>query len=209
MTKATAPVDIVNLALGHLKHKAVTSITPPDEGSKGAAAGAKWYDDILRYTLSKHSWNFAIKRVNIAAETTAPEYEYSYKYELPNDYIRTLNIGENWYDEIDYEDEGGYLLTDEAGPLKLRYIFFQEQVTKFSSPFIIAFSLYLGGAMAYEVTGNATLKDILWKQADQVVQEAKSIDGQNRPPRRVTRSPLLEARQNRGRYRDYRRWGND
>lgn len=209
MPKAAAPIDIVNLALGHLKHKAVNSITPPDSNSKGAEEGAKWYDDIRRYALSKHGWNFAFKRAQLAAAVTAPEYEYLYKYELPNDYIRLASIGDSWCSGIDYEDEDFYLLTNEAGPLKIKYVYDLKEVVKFSPAFTMAFSMYLAGAMAYGVTGNATLKDILWAQADKVVAEAKSIDGQNRPPRRISRSRMLEARQARGRYRDWRSWGDN
>lgn len=207
MAQVAAEVDIANLAGGLLKNKPVVSISPPDEDSKLAKAAAKWYDTIRRAALAEHPWNFALKRASIAAESQAPEFEYLYKYEQPRDYIRLVKAGETWYSELDYEDEDGFILINETGPLRLKYVFDQKDVKKFSGLFVLFFAQLLAAAMSYEVTGNSALGEALNKEAAITLQKAKSVDGQNRPPRRIQRTRTLEARRSRGRFRDWQRWG--
>jgi len=210
MAQVSAPLDMANLALGHLKHKAITSINPPDKDSKGAKAAAKWYDTIRRSALADHPWNFACKRATIAAEADAPIFEWSTKFEQPDDYIRLVKVGEVWWSDFDYEDEDGYILTNEPGPLYLKYIYDQKDLTKWSPKFVLYMSLHYASAMAYEVTGNASLGEGLKKEAEKILQVGQSIDGQNRPPRRIERIGMIAARRGRGgRYRGWERWGDN
>jgi hypothetical protein len=206
MAKPTSKVAIVNLALGHLKVDPVVSIEPPDEDSKEASAGAKWYDQARRHVLEDHPWKFAQKRAELLAETDAPLFEYDAKYQLPQDYIRLNRIGESWYDpEGDYEIEGDYLLCNEESPLKIVYGWDLKDVTKFSPKFITALSFALAAFMSYEITGNAGMASDMWDKYTKMFSTAASVGGQNRPTRRVQRSKLAAARQT-GRRQDWRRW---
>jgi hypothetical protein len=209
MPKPTSKEEIVNLALGHLKIDAITSIDPPDEDSKAAAAGAKWYDQARRTTLEDHPWKFAAKRAQITAEAAAPLFEYAVKYELPNDFIRVNRLGQDWdAPEQDYEIESGYILCDVTSPLDLVYVWDLKDVSKFSPKFITCLSYCLAKFMAYEMTGNASLVAALDDQYIKSLSSAAAVSGQNRPTRRVQRSRLSEARQV-GRRMDWRSWGNN
>lgn len=208
MAKPTSRVSIVNLALSHLKTDAVVSIDPPDSDSKAAAAGAKWYDQARRHTLEDHPWKFASKRVNVVAETAAPLFEYAYKYQVPSDFIRVNSIGESWQDPIeDYEIEGDFILCNEAAPLKLKYVWDLNDATKFSAKFITALSYKLAAFMAYEITGNASAVTVMEDQYTNALTSAASVQGQNRPTRRVERSKLRESRLT-GASRRYNRRGS-
>lgn len=200
MAKPTSKVAIVNLALGHLKVDPVVSIEPPDPDSKEATAGAKWYDQARRHVLEDHPWKFAQKRIQLLAESTAPLFEYSTKYQLPPDYIRLNRLGESWYDpEGDYEIEGDYFLCNIASPLNVVYGWDLKDVTKFSPKFITALSYALAAFMAYEITGNASLVDSMWDKYTKMFSTAAAVGGQNRPTRRVQRSRLVESRTRSGR----------
>lgn len=209
MAKPSAKVDIVNLGLRNLKQDPVTSIDPPDDDSKAAAAGADWYDQARRATLEAHTWNFAQKRANIGAESAGPLFGYSKKYQLPNDYIRLVRIGEDYnFAEDDYEIEDGFFLCDVEAPLRLVYIYDNVTIGKYPALFVTALAYKLAAFMAYELTGNAAVVTAMEAQFDKAITQAKAVDGQNRPPRRVQRSRLREARMLNGRYRDWQRWGD-
>lgn len=210
MAKPTSKTAVVNLALRHLKNDPVTSIEPPDANSKAAAAGAAWYDQARRDTLEAHSWNFATKRAQLTAEVTDPAFEYAKQYELPNDFIRMGRVGLDWDDPItDYEIEENYIICDEESPLDIVYVSDFENVSKFSPKFITAMAFKLAQFMAYELTGNANLVQVMEASFDKEITRAASIDGQNRPTRRIQRSKVRAARQNTARNRDWRRWGAD
>lgn len=210
MAKPTSPTEIVNLALRLLKTDPVLSIDPPDDDSKEAEAGAAWYDQARREVLEDHPWNFASKRASIASDADAPEFEYTARYELPADFIRLNRIGENWDDpEQDYEIEGDYILANVDTPLMLVYVWDIETVSKFSAKFVHALACRLATLMAYELTGNASLVDVMSTEYDKALTSAESVDGQNRPTRRIQRSKLREARGNMARGRNWRTWGPD
>lgn len=209
MAKPTSKVAIVNLALSHLKVDPVVSIDPPDPDSKEAAAGAKWYDQARRHVLEDHPWKFAQKRFSLQAESDAPDFEYSTKYQLPNDYVRLNRIGIDWDNPVlDYDIIGDYIECNEEAPLKGLYNYDLQVVTKFSPKFITALSYALAAMMSYEITGNASMGGDMWDKYEKMFSSAASVSGQNRPTRRVQRSRLREARQS-GLRNNWRTWGEN
>ena len=201
--------DIFNLALRLLKEDAVVSIDPPDADRDAASAGADWYDQVRRDVLEEHPWKFAQKRASILKDSSTPDFEYANQYELPSDFIRVARLGGYWDDpEWDYEIESGFILTDHENPLPLVYIWDITDVTKFSPKFILCVALRLGQLMAFDLTGNATLVEVMGNRYDVELSKATSISGQNRPPRRVQKSRFKQVRQTQGNRSDWRRWGD-
>ena len=196
MAKPQNETGIANLALGLLQNDPVVSISPPDADSKAAAVMAKWYDVCRLEVLEDHPWEFARRRLSVAAESAAPAFEYSAAYELPGDYVRLARIGQNFEDPLeDYEIEGGYLLCNEASPLSLVYIKDFKLVTKMSMKFIMAVATKMASYAAMEITGNSALATRLGDEYMKILTTGASISGQNRPPRRVQRSRFRAARQ--------------
>lgn len=210
MSTPNSKTAIVNLALRHLKIDPVVSIDPPDEDSKAAQAGAAWYDQARRDTLEAHPWKFASRRRNLAADASAPTFEWTKKYELPPDFIRINYIGNDWQNpDMDYDIEDGYILSNRESPLPLVYVYNLSDATKFSPKFIAALSYKLAALMAFEMTGNAQLVGAMEAQFSSALSSAASVSGQNRPTRRVQHSRLASARRAQGRYKDYQRWGDE
>lgn len=210
MAKPTSKTAIANLALRHLKTDPVISIDPPDAGSKEASAAADWYDQARLDTLEAHPWRFASKRANLPADSAAPLFEWTKKYELPDDYVRLRYIGDNWRNPVtEYDIEDGYILCDETSPLPVVYVYDFKITSKFSPKFVTAMSYKLAAFMAYELTGNANLVEAMEAQFERAITQASSVAGQNRPPMRIEKSRIGEARRNLGRYRNWQNWGSD
>lgn len=210
MAAPSSETAIANMALRHLKIDAVISINPPDEDSKAASAAAAWYDQARQDTLEAHPWKFASRRRQLVADTTAPLYEWAKKYQLPNDYIRLNYIGTDWRNPIDeYDIEDGYILCNEGSPLCISYVYDLRDATKFSPKFKTTMSYKMAAFMGFELTGNAQLVQAMEAQFSNSFASAASVSGQNRPTRRVEHSRIRDVRRNFGRYRDYKRWGNE
>ena len=200
MSAPAASIDICNLTLDYLKQAAISNIESPDTATESIFA--RHYDATRRECLEKHPWNFAIKRVELTPDGTAPEFGYSYRYQLPADFIRLLSIGD---DSIDgyrnaYEVEDGYLLLDtgdasDGTTIYVRYIYDVTDVSAFSPLFCKVLALQLAVDLAPKFSISNTLKAELKKDLEEKSPWAMSIDGQQRPPRRIQRSKFLARRQ--------------
>lgn len=76
-----------------------------------------------RATLRAHPWNFAIRRVQIAADATPPAFGRANSFPLPSKCLRALppDPGSNspWRD---WSIENNKIFTNDSAPLDLRYI---------------------------------------------------------------------------------------
>lgn len=187
----TSKVDICNIALGYAGEAETANIdTPTDVSGK---ACKRFYELKRRETLRGHTWNFAIKRTSLAADATAPSYQYTTKYLLPSDFVRLKGIGSTGID-FDYDIEGNYILTDASAPLKISYVSDVSDVAQFDATFINALALNLASSLAMALPKNKTLSKDLYQMYEEALKESKSIDGQERPPRLVRKSNILAAR---------------
>lgn len=166
-------VGICNDALIGIGSDRISSIT---EDTRRAQLLNTLFEPTRDEVLSKHPWNFAIKRVTLAANSTTPDSEYTYSYDIPNDSLRVLDMPEST--GIDWVEEDGQILTNESSSIKIRYIYRNTDPTKWSPSFADALAWRLGGKIAYALTQSLALFDYCEKKFKTVVQEARTVDGQ-------------------------------
>ncbi len=199
MAAPTSPVAICNLALDHLKQGTVTNIEAPTTTT--AVICARWYDTTRRAVLRKHTWSFAKTRRSLSRNSTAPSFGYADAYNLPNDFVRLRSIGDDSigdYKQLTqpYEIEGDQILinNNEGDSLDITYIKDEILVTKFDPLFVDLLAVELALRMSYKFTLKNTVIVRLNEMATILRAEAKSVNGQDRPPRRVERSKYRRAR---------------
>ena len=98
-------VDICNGALNQLGATTILSLT---EDSKNARLCNSRFKQVRDAVFRSHPWNCLQKRVEIAVDTTAPAWGFSFAYTLPADCLRLLRILD--YDS-NYKVEGRKILT--------------------------------------------------------------------------------------------------
>jgi hypothetical protein len=204
MAAINSKIDICNLALSFLGHKPITSIDPPVENA--AKTCNQHYDNARRELLRQHVWNFAVKRDSLAALTTTPVFGFDTEYQLPVDFLRLVELNNvdtvfyRWGVGFEAEEQEGYtiedgkILADEAGPLEIRYIYDNTDVSKYDPMFIKVLALLLAVNMGYEIEANGTLRENLRAEYTSELAKARSVDGQERPPKLVKRSKWLRER---------------
>jgi len=143
-------------------------------------------DDLLR----AHPWNFAIKRVSLAALTTTPPFGFNLEYQVPSDCLRVLNVDSNG---ILWEREGNKILTDSPS-LGIRYVSKVTTPGSFDSCFCEVLACLLASDICFAVTQSTSLKESLDKQARQKLREARSFDGQEGGPTRTYAKEWLNSR---------------
>jgi len=155
--------SICNLALISIGEERINSI---DDTNRRAVICKEFYAATRDAMIRAFPWDFAKARAELAAETTAPEFGYSYQYPLPSDCLKVLSVnGET----IGWEVEGGKLLTDESA-IKIKFL---QQITDpnaFDASFVNGLAKRLARDIAYGITKNKGVKE----RAEKDYEEAES-----------------------------------
>ncbi len=125
-------------------------------------------------------------------------FGYADAYQLPSNYLKLHFIGNDSIRNYkgDYEYEGDRLLLNNSTSLTLDigYIRNITDVTKFDPLFVILLAAEMADNMAYKWT----LKNTVIQRLEQVLTnrraEAKAVNGQDRPPKRIQKSRWTSAR---------------
>lgn len=189
---ADSKFDICNRAMGFLG--VGNNITTFDTNTKEARLCERYYDPTRRAVLRAHPWNFAIKRVTLAQDATAPNHEYTYRHALPADYLKVIRTADEalGYDDS-YRLEGGFLVSDE-GTVKVEYIADIEDTTLFDPLFEDVLAQRMAAEMSVAFTDNSALTERLWKIYQDKLMEARSVESQEGRPRDIEASQWVNSR---------------
>ena len=184
-------VGIVNHALRRL---GVPTITAFADSVKAARMADDSYDDHVEEIISEHTWNFALKRVELPASTTSPVWEYTNAFPVPSDSIRMLQVdGEDEFANR-WRVEEGVIVTNKEAPLKVVYLARIDDPNAMTARFRNVVSTYLAWQWAEALTGDATLNNRLEREYRARLVMARSFDGQEGTPRQPTSDRFIDAR---------------
>jgi len=145
-------------------------------------------DDLIR----SHPWNCCIKRVVLAPDAVAPAFGYGYSFELPADFMRVLEVGENG-NQIDYLVEGRTIQATTT-VLELRYVFRNEVESTWDASLVKLATLAMAAALAYPVTQSAAMQQTMEEKLEMSMRRARAVDGQEDPPQMLGDERLLASR---------------
>ena len=168
-------VDICNGALNQLGATTILSLT---EDSKNARLCNSRYTQVRDAVFRSHPWNCLQKRVELAADTDAPAWGFSYAYTLPADCLRLLRILD--YDS-NYKVEGRKILSNTSS-MKILYIGRITDPNEYDESLRETLSAALGADIAFAVTSNNQTASNMYNLFQDKLKDARFIDsteGQN------------------------------
>jgi len=168
-------VDICNGALNQLGATTILSLT---EDSKNARLCNSRYIQVRDGLFRTHPWNCLQKRVELAADTTAPAWGFSYAYTLPADCLRLLKILD--YDS-NYKVEGRKILSNTSS-MKILYIGRITDPNEYDELLRETLSASLAADIAFAVTSNNTTATNMYNLFQDKLKDARFVDsteGQN------------------------------
>lgn len=180
-------VDICNIALAEIGESSIISL---GEDSKAGRLCNLMYSDTRDAVLREHSWNFAIKRVELARLSTNPEFEFDAQFELPSDCLRVIKTDD---DLTPFRVEGSALLTNNSS-VKIIYIAQITDPTMFDSLFTESLIKRMGAKLAFNLSDNNQLTQFMEQQYRDKVKQARAMDGQEGTPRSVEADLWLNSR---------------
>ncbi len=143
--------------------------------------------------LSAYGWSFASGQVELTQLETAPIADFSYAFQLPNDFLRAISAGNGGRGRgVRYRIARGALHTN-ADAVTLTYIFRPEE-EEFPPYFDYALIARLAAEFAIPVTENTSRAEALYDLANKEYARARQIDAQQDTPNRVENFSLIDAR---------------
>jgi hypothetical protein len=183
---ATSEVSICNSALSKIGADRIVSL---DDDSRAAKLCKEQYPKVRDALFRVHPWNFAIKRVALAASPTTPDFGFAYAYPLPSDFSRALEVNENegeWVKEMDS------ILTDDD-TCELLYIA-RVAVGYFDDIFSELLATKLAHDICGDLTTSPTLKRDLYAEYQNMLREARSFDAQEGSAKKFKTYTFLNSR---------------
>lgn len=198
---AASNVAIANLALTKLGDLRILNLT---DNTKPAREVNAVFDMTRDYLQRRFSWRYCIKRANLAADSGTPLWDWSYQYQIPTDCLRILQVGQ-YYPTPDLSDlistggqeyvlEGKYILSNQAGPLKLRYLSRVTDPVQFDTAFDMAFSAYLAYLVAEPLTASAEQKQMAYNDYRNAIKDAVIANAIENPPESLADQTWILAR---------------
>jgi len=180
---------IANRALSKLGETRVSNVDT--DNTKPAKVIRFMYDIVRDAMLAAYPWNFAIKRVQIAADASAPAWGYTKQYTLPVDFLSLLEIRGN----PQYSIEGGKIQTNEGAPIYIRYIAQITDTGLFDALFVEAFATRMAYEGCEEITQSNTKKDLLARDLQGILKEAYASNAIQSQPQELESDTWLLSRE--------------
>ena len=189
---AVSEVAICNLALQKLGAARITSLTQDDPNARECnAAYVPTRDKLLR----RYAWSFAKSRANLAAHATAPAFQYGYAFPLPTDFLRLILPADSSIDWIVERHAGRRaILSNDSGPLYIKYIALVTDPTEFDPLFDDAFACALAMQMCEKITQSNTKKADVAMEFRDAIRLARQMNSFEVLPQEADDDPWIKAR---------------
>jgi len=192
---ATSVIEICNNALLDLGEDVIMSL---GDASKAAGLCNHRWPAVRDAVLRAHPWNCAMAQAELAAGTTAPIWKWEYKYVLPTDFLRIIQIvGQDGEEISEWEIQSSIILCDEQAPIFISYVRCEKDPKKYDALLSEALSARLAAALAYPLSGSTSLAQAYWQAYQDKLTEARGVDAREGVPESVTPTNWLGAKMGR------------
>jgi hypothetical protein len=189
MSTPVSQLDIVNIALGNLKQRSISSMA---EVSVQAEEANRAYEPCRKEVLRGHDWGFAtnvkalaLNVTYLASDTGLYAGKWQYAYVHPSNVVAVWHVynesttdkdnGEEFriiYDDVNNEK---VILTNCEDALG-ECTFDLQDTTLFDANFVTAFAYRLAANMAPNLTGDDSIAADMLKAYNLTIQEAERIN---------------------------------
>ena len=176
-------VEICNHALLKIGADTIASLDINQNDQEAVVQSAKlcniFFNQALSEVLRTYKWNSALKRTQLTRLTEEPAFKFKFKYQLPNDCIRVVNV----YDHKDaYDDrtqwvvEGRTILCDYE-TVYLCYVHLPEDVSTLDAFVIKCIIQNLAIKLSVPMQLDQVMQNNLISEYNNVIlPEARSVD---------------------------------
>lgn len=176
----SSPVAVCNKALALLGANVILSL---EDNQTEAIVCKAVYDAVRDKVLEDRAWTFATGRGVPVADSTPPAFGYTYRFLIPSDVIRVVNVGTPVSNStivtltpINWAREGDYVLTHQKN-IGWVYIKRAVDLSLWSPAALDAFSYALAAEIAVALTDNSSITERLLAGYESRITDAGATDG--------------------------------
>lgn len=194
-------VEIANRALTKIGAARIINL---DDNTKSGREVNSMFTIVRDAELREHTWRFSMKRIQQAAHATAPAFGFARQFRIPTDCLKLWQVGDFYpgadltdyvgADTTPYQIENGFILTDYAAPLNLRYVARIEDPTLFDALFVEAFACRLAVELAEPITQSGNKKESVLRDYKLAVSAAMQANAIENPPTKIADDTWVMAR---------------
>ncbi len=164
----SSEVEIINSALNML---GATNIISRGEDSKSARVSNQRFDAVRDAVFRAHPWNCLMTRINLAADSDTPAFDWSYQFTLPSDpfCLRVMRLDKL---DIDFLVEGRKILCDEES-INLLYLARVTDPNQWDSLLIETIAARLAADISFSVVQSTSLTANLFAMYENKLSEAR------------------------------------
>lgn len=190
-TTANSGIDISSRALILIGADPITSF---ESDSTEALVASNLYEDMVRTALCASRWRFATNQVVLNRLTDVPTGRYDQAYQLPSNFLmlHAVTINDLLTEYRVYGDKV-YANTSESDQLVADYTF-RALEQDFPAYFTLSVEYAMASAFALSIARDENLANMLENKAQQLMQQAKTLDSQQQTTRKLSTSRFITNR---------------
>lgn len=180
MSDAIDDTKICNMALGRIGAKRINDLNDVSDTKLEAIQCRLHYTQTRDALIRSHWWRFASDRATLSRDVETPDFEWSYQFSLPNDFLRMKKPYEGFRGPLQrtYDLEGTKLLTNET-TMEIKYIKKVTDEAQFDPLFIEVLVLTLALKFIPALAGGAvTLRQDVQGELTIVMRKVRALDRQ-------------------------------
>ncbi len=187
------PLSKVELAARALIRIGAHPINSFEDDTVEAEIASILYSNTRDSLLSSYPWSFATTQISLAKLNDAPLADYQHAFELPNDFLRALSVGQNDRGRgVNFRIHKNSVHAN-VDHIILTYIF-RPHDGELPPYFEQALIARLSAEFCIPLTENTSRSEMLHKLASQEFINAKRIDAQQDTPSGLEDFSLINAR---------------
>lgn len=161
--------EICNLALTQIGDMRINAYE--DEDNLNARLCRDNYDQCRDQLLRAALWAFATTRATLTQYGSVPAFGEGYQYVLPADFLRMISLNDI-YAEVMPEDyriemiDNFKVMVTAQDTAQIRYIYRNDTPAHYDALFVRALATTLAANLAYTITGDARLAEMLMVKAE-------------------------------------------
>ena len=174
-------VDICNSALNMIGASNIVALT---EDSRAGRVCNQRYEFVRDSVMRAHPWNCLITRTSLAADATAPSFEFDYAHTLPTDpyCLRVMRPADS---DTVFRVEGRKILSNTT-PFKFIYVARITDPNQYDQLLIEALSARLAADISYALVNSNVLTQTMFALYEQKLSEARFVDATEGTPDNIS-----------------------
>jgi hypothetical protein len=174
--------EIANMALARFGAKRINDFDDASDTDLSAIYSRLFFVQTAKALMRSHLWRFARHRIQLSQDTETPDFQWTYAYHLPNDFLRHILV----YDGSDipegrtyvsYELEGQRLLIDES-EVYLKYIRWVVSPASWDPMFIELMILTLAQKLCIPLSQDVKIKADIDNDLARLMPKVRALDRQ-------------------------------